>query len=381
MQLIKSFAFTHSRTNLWGLAVGAVSELGDGVCLVLAITWCMARKRLEALLAITQLVSAGCGPLAQRSLTAVTDEVCDGASSASSLCGAYADIVLAVQASNANINADAEINSIMDAFIDAFEFAQDSDGSAAAWSPRVALLMCSYVVPLAGDQYDASQVIANLTANATDLKAAVANRSASSESTCHSCCLSAAQQHLVSTGRTGARRRVFLLASAYQSVLGGGFPAVAQAATLEESGTSITLLQYEADCAPGCSLTSLEQNKLASTPLNLFNFGSATTSVSALLSSNITSAVRSSCTQVDYVCVNGASLLCEQDADVIAHGKGFYDKSDGSLLCKVGRDHKQRHNAEHTAHSRTTLTAAYGHDARRAPSAMRVTCSTRFRDS
>ncbi|KAL1523598.1 hypothetical protein AB1Y20_018534 [Prymnesium parvum] len=222
-----------------------------------------------------------------------------------SVCTAFADVVLVVDASTSIAHAHDNITAVMRAYVDSY------------WLDEVQGARMAIV------QYSVSAtVLSRLAANRSALLESIERRGPSENSTCISCGLEAAGEILRTGNRTGAAPLLVLISDGVQVIKGGPGKARDVAAGLKERGIVITTNSLGEDIAA-------TMEAIASSPSS--TFANDLTTVFQLLSI-IPETVSSSCTQVFFAC--WLSGYCDEPLSVIVHGRGLVNSTD--LLCRIG---------------------------------------------
>ena len=247
------------------------------------------------------------------------------------------DVMLVVQSSTAMASSHDDMTTLMNNIVHQYAFALDGSSQAQPWSPRIGIVT-----------FDSSPTqLHDLSADNTSLLTAIAGRSVPAGQTCTSCALAHAKTQLENHGRASARWEVVLVVGSRQNIFGTDQLAVDTAADVRGEGIAVKVLQFEADVA---QVTLEVVRDMASEPPSVFVRGSNETSA-AELATLIAADMETSCTQVDYVCRASSTVTCETPVDLIVHGKGFYEMSNGpsELACRIC-------DATATCHEANTVT-------------------------
>ena len=150
------------------------------------------------------------------------------------LCGGHVDVMLVADASSSVADIHDEVN----LFIETLAHKLTLDAANPA-SPRMGLV--TFNGPPIGQleaflESEASQLVFSLTASASLITTALADRSESTGTTCISCGLLRAQQHLSQVKRSSAQGVVILLTDGAQTVGGDDQTAIQYANRLVEDG-------------------------------------------------------------------------------------------------------------------------------------------------
>lgn len=157
------------------------------------------------------------------------------------LCSATLDVVLVVDASSSVADIHLEVNQFIHALRSRFAFTSSGGG------PRFAVVTfngppMSHLQDF--DEAEAARLLMNLTGDTGRMHGAIDGRPASSGTTCISCGLLRAHQHLAAFGRPTARPVVVVLTDGSQTVGGDDLTVIEYAANLKATGNTVVTVGF-----------------------------------------------------------------------------------------------------------------------------------------